>query len=127
MEVILRNSPHNTNYESSSFLGLFHEERVWNNDKYWLLEKDIYSAAEKYEKSDIPRDVLWPVTRIFSHLFLSFSAHYDKEDGFEIQAEAGFLRVMRERIQLVYEGFIKGEMPNNDDFEIVNPLLQVGA
>ncbi|MEH6451362.1 MAG: hypothetical protein V7765_22055, partial [Oleispira sp.] len=82
-----------------------------------------YILAEKYSDADcMPRAIAWPITKIFSYLMMSFLAHHNKNDYFSIKgldSEQVFER--RERVQLVFEGFFKGEMIANDCFDYSNP------
>ncbi|MBQ0138191.1 MAG: hypothetical protein KBT36_02745 [Kurthia sp.] len=118
-EIILRNFPHNGLYDDSSFLGKLHEEKLWDIEEYWLLEWGIYnlekSASEKLD---------WEVFRIFSSIMLSISSHLDKNDYFKIKnLKRPKLYELRERVQLVFEGYFSQTMPEQNIFEEVNPLL----
>lgn len=92
--------------------------------EYWKLEKVIYDLADKYKGDDIPRCIAWPVVRIFSYLMMGIQAHYDTNDGFIIRdIAANAMQNRRERLQLVMEGFVSGNMPSNEVFNYRNPLL----
>lgn len=114
MNQINRNFAQSPDFSEKSFISIFHEESKWDDEEYSKLEHELYRQSEKYSNCDcIPREVLWPTMRIFSYLMQSFSCQYDSDDIFEITniTREQFLD-RRERVQLVFEGFFKGEMPN---------------
>lgn len=124
IENLLRNFPHCAEFSDDSFLGIYHEQQLWNEEEYWKLDKAIYQLAEKHNGKDIPRSIAWPIMRIFSYLMMSIQAHDDSNDGFKIlNVDSDSLFNWRERFQLVVEGFFSGKMPANDIFEYQNPLL----
>lgn len=119
-EIILRNFPHNDLYDDSSFLGKLHEEKLWDIKEYWLLEWGIYnlkkSASESFD---------WEVFRIFSIIMQYFSCHFDKNDYFRIKnLKRPKIYELKERIQLVFEGYFSKTLPDQNIFEEVNPLLK---
>jgi len=71
----------------------------------------------------------WPIFRIFSHTFLSLNAHFDPNDGFKIKNMAkSDLYDLRERFQLVFEGYFSGDMPDQERcFDIINPLFETAG
>ena len=88
-----------------------------------LFEKGIFDLAN--DTSEIARNVAWPFTRIFSYIMTSIQSHYDPNDGFSVlNLKEGELFAFKHRFQQVFEGFFKGNMPDNDDFEIMNPLIE---
>ncbi|MFL0811456.1 MAG: immunity 41 family protein [Agarilytica sp.] len=124
MKNLLRNFPHCKEYSDDSFTGIWHEQARWDEAEYWLLDKCIYDLSEKYLSEEIPRKVAWPLARIFSYIMMSIQAHYNSNDGFEIESlDDEMMFKFRERFQIVVEGFFKGDMPKNTSFGIVNPLL----
>ncbi|WP_081606428.1 Imm41 family immunity protein [Aeromonas diversa] len=114
MNEINRNFSWSKEYSEGSFVGVFHENHVWDDEEYYKLENYLYEACERYAgQSSIPREVFWPAMRIYSYLSQSISCHFDPNDGFEIKhINQDQLYQRRERLQLVFEGFFKGEMPN---------------
>lgn len=118
-QIILRNFPHNGLYDDLSFLGKLHEEQLWDIEEYWFLEWGIYQLEKRSsEKLD------WEIFRIFSMIMLSISSHFDRNDYFKIQnLKRPKLYQLRERVQLVFEGYFSGSMPEQNIFEEVNPLL----
>lgn len=125
MKILLSNFPHCSDFSNDSFLGILNESCIWDKNKYWELDKEIYDLSREFAGKDIPRDVSWPITRIFSFLMMSIQAHYNEHDGFEIKnLDELAVSDWRERLQLVVEGFFRDKMPNNTDFELVNPLLE---
>jgi hypothetical protein len=124
MKELLRNFPHCTDFCDESFVGIWHEHCRWDEKEYWKLDKEIYELAKKYSGQEIPRNIAWPLTRIFSYTMMSIQGHYSPNDGFEIEnLDMDGMFNFRERFQLVVEGFFKGEMPKNLNFDMVNPLI----
>ncbi|MFS1900027.1 Imm41 family immunity protein [Vibrio lentus] len=120
---LYRNFVSSSEFDDNSFIAKLHECHVWDDSEYWKLDSAIYSLASDLGASeDIPRAIAWPITRIFSYLMMTFEAHHNKNDSFEIKGldfEEAFNR--RERVQLVFEGFFEGEMIHNDSFDYSNP------
>lgn len=120
----MRNFPHCEEYCDTSFIGVWHEKGMWDEDEYWLLDKCIFELSEIHCSADIPRNIAWPLSRIFSYIMMSIQSHFDPRDSFRIEnLDDDKMFDFRERFQLVVEGFFKGEMPNNAHFEWVNPLI----
>lgn len=104
--------------------GIWHESSMLDFQKYWAFENEIFQLAQQQGMNDLPRDIAWPITRIFSYIMMSIQAHYNQNDGFELlNISDNELSEFRERFQCVIEGFFKGSMPKNSDFEIVNPMI----
>ena len=86
---------------------------------FYILEEELYEQCNIYASVDsFPWDLSWPAMRIFSVLMLSLGCHCNPIDGFTIEAltqEQTWDRT--ERVQLVFEGFFKGEMPNKKYLE----------
>jgi hypothetical protein len=121
---LLRNFPHGEEFCEKSFLSILHESETWDEDGFWLLDKAIYDLAAQYQGSDIPRSVAWPLVRVYSYLFVLMHAHVNPKDCFRIKnMDDMTLSEWRERAELTLEGFFKGEMVANHDFERINPLL----
>lgn len=122
--IINQNFPHSREFSDESFLGYLHERDTWNEEKYWELDKAIYELSKESCGESIPRDVAWPLMRIYSHTMLLLLSHCNENDGYAItNLDEQTLQDYRERLQLVVEGFFRSEMPNNECFEKVNPLL----
>ena len=119
MNHINRNFAWCDEFSENSFLSKIHEYGEWDDDEYFLLEAAIYDATEQYETYNmIPREPAWRLMRIYSQLLMSFSAHYDSNDHFSFKnMNADQYQARRERLQLVFEGFFKGEMPNKEYLE----------
>jgi len=114
MNQIYRNFAGSEEYSEESFIAKLHEENVWNDDEYFKLENALYELCEANKgKEVIHRDVAWPVMRVFSYLMISLSCQYDENDSFEVKylTRAQYY-ARRERLQLVFEGFFKGQMPS---------------
>lgn len=120
--IILRNFVWCDEYEESSFVGRLHEYCEWNFDEYWLLEWALYQLAEARTNNS---DLCWPIFKIFSNTFLTINVHFDPNDGFNIaNIDCSEAYDLRERFQLVFEGYFSGNMPNQKRcFEIQNPLF----
>jgi len=122
--IINQNFPHNSEYSDESFLGYLHEKETWIENKYWELDKAIYSLSNEFNGENIPRDIAWPLMRIYSHTITLLLSHHSKNDGYTIKnLDDLAVQEYRERIQLVVEGFFQNKMPKNQHFEKVNPLL----
>lgn len=112
-DCINRNFPWCDEYSENSFTGVFHEEQRWDDDEYFKLEDALYENCATHAGSDLPRELSWRVMRIFSFLMMSLSCQYDQNDGFKIcNLTRDQYYARRERLQLVFEGFFKGEMPD---------------
>lgn len=122
---ILRNFPWCDEYVDESFLGLLHEKEIVSYEEYWKLDAALYIECSKLgTQIKLSRDLVWPIFRIFSHTMLLLGSHFDDSDGFSIKnLSKDEVLVFRERVQLVFEGFFSGEMPDNDIFQVGNPLL----
>lgn len=119
MEQINRNFPWCDENDDESFTGTLHEKHLWSDEEYFKLDNELYELAEKYSKADhLPRELVWRIMRIFSIVLLKLNYHSDPDDGYEIENldyDQFFQR--RERFQLVFEGFFKGEMLETKYFE----------
>ncbi len=122
---IAKNFPHCDEHSDQSFLGILHKGRIWDAAEYWKYEAALYGLAQMFRGSpELPRELAWRVLRIFSHAMLLIGCHYDSRDSCRIRnLTDDQVGEWRERLQLVNEGFFKGEMPNQGIFEIDNPLL----
>ncbi|WP_237059554.1 Imm41 family immunity protein [Microbulbifer sediminum] len=116
MNEINRNFAWSNDYSEGSFVAIFHENQAWDDDEYYKLENYLYDECERHSgQSVIPREVVWPAMRIYSYLSQSIGCHFDKDDGFEIKnINRDQLYQRRERLQLIFEGFFKGQMPNKE-------------
>lgn len=113
MNEINRNFTGSKEYSDGSFVGIFHENHTWDDEEYFKLENHLYEQCEKYKgQSVIPRDVIWPTMGIYSFLSWSIGCHFDSNDGFNLTGiNQDQLYQRRECLQLIFEGFFKGEMP----------------
>lgn len=116
MSHINRNFAWCDEYSDSSFLGIFHEQNKWDDDEYFKLESELYQESLNLGHNiAIPRELSWRVMRIYSYLMLSLGCQYDPNDGFEIiNITRDQFYERRERVQLVFEGFFSGKMPDKD-------------
>ena len=119
MKHINRNFPWCDEYSDNSFTGIFHEKQIWNDEEYFLLENEIYDLTSRLKDTEsIQREAAWRIMRIFSYLMMSLGCHSNPDDGFKIKnmsSEEHRSRV--ERLQFVFEGFFRGEMPNKEYLE----------
>ena len=120
--VIACNFPWCPEQNDASFLGRLHEEGVWDTDEYWRLEWALYQLVNEAPRS---QETSWRVFRIFSHTFLSLGCHFDPNDGFKLKDLTNDeIYELRERVQLVFEGYFSGSMPEQAIFSIQNPMLK---
>ncbi|WP_226501508.1 Imm41 family immunity protein [Pseudomonas sp. MWU16-30322] len=119
--VIARNSSDCEEYDDYSFIGRLHEESIWAHDDYWMLEWALYQLAMgKSPSQELSRRIF----RIFSYTFLLLGCHLDRRDSFRIEnLKSKEVYDLRERMQLVFEGFFAGRMPATSIFSDPNPLL----
>lgn len=113
VNCIFKNFPGSVEYSRSSFVGIFHEECVWDDNTYVELEDALYELSEKHKNmSSFPRQEYWPAMRIYSYLANTLGCHFDPNDGFKLQ-NLSIEQVCnrRDRLQQVFEGLFKGEMP----------------
>jgi hypothetical protein len=122
-EIIYQNFPHCIEYRDDSFLGLMHGERRVDMDSYWKLEWAVVQLTQI--EVDYPRHLSWPVFRIFSHVMRLLGADSDPQDGYKIKGFDGEKnRDFTERVQIVFEGFFRGEQHDlKQAFDERNPLL----
>ena len=118
MNQINRNFAGSEEYSADSFVGQFHEQRIWDDDAYLELENHLYDACEKYKgQENMPRAVIWPVMQIYGFLMMSIGCHLDANDGFEIKnLSREQIYERRERLQMIFEGFFTGKMPDKECF-----------
>lgn len=119
MKHINRNFPWCDEYDDCSFTGFMNERRRWSDEEYFKLDNELYDLAEKYGNLEqLPRELAWRIMNIFSYVMLTIGCHYDSNDLYEFEnLSDAELCDRRERFQLVFEGFFRGEMPNIGYFE----------
>jgi len=124
LEIIWQNFPHCMEWRDDSFLGILDNESRLDRNTYWKLEWAITLLTQK--QIDYPRQLSWPVFRIFSHASLLLKANVNPDDGYKIEDfNSEQSRDFSERFQLVFEGFFKGEPPDLKlAFDELNPLMQ---
>jgi len=121
---IRRNFPQAAEYTADSFLGRLHEEGVWNLDEYWKLEYAIWCAAAAHTAAELPREIAWPIFRLFSYFMLLTNAHESAQDLYTIDGIVDEMRLaLSERFQMVVEGFFQGTNVNLGEWEPRNPML----
>jgi hypothetical protein len=124
LDIVYQNFPHCTEWSDDSFLGILYEESRIDMDAYWKLERALVQLTQN--EVDYPRHLSWPVFRIFSVLPINLKANIQPENGYKIQ---GFNNEQSwnftERLQLVFEGFFRGDPPDLKlAFDERNPLLE---
>ncbi|GAA6170697.1 hypothetical protein NBRC116592_03670 [Colwellia sp. KU-HH00111] len=125
MDKLLENFPHCDEYDENSFTGIWHEKSILDYVKYCEFEKCIFDLASTNDGAEVAREIAWPIMRIFSYIMMTIQSHYDSNDGFEIlNLNQEDMYAFKNRFQEVLEGFFNGKMPDNDDFELINPLLE---
>ena len=117
--IIAENTSQNPHWRQGAFLDTLHESHRWDIDEYWKLEWSLYVIC-----NGLPRPPDGDVFRIFSYVMLVFSCHFDPNDGFVISnLDGDSLISVRERFQLVFEGYFRNAMPDPAIFDETNPLL----
>ena len=123
-DIIYQNFPHCMEFRDDSFLGLMNDELRIDVDEYWKLEWAVVQLTQN--EVDYPRNLSWPVFRIFSSVMLLLGSNADPQDGYKIQGfDSLKSRDFTERLQLVFEGFFRGDPPDLKlAFDERNPLLE---
>ena len=126
MNEINRNFAWCNDYSDKSFLGILHEEYIWSDIEYLKLEDNLFELSAEFKDSSLfPREVVWPVMRIFSYSMLLLGCHFNPNDGFEIKnINSEDITERTERLQVMFEGFFQGTMPDKDDFSYTNSVKQ---
>lgn len=115
MNEINRNFSECDEYSVESFIGILHGKYEWNDDEYFRLEDYLYLIGQGGPSGFLSRDIAWPVMKIYSYLCNLIGCHLDSNDSFSIAGmDLDSLYSRRERAQLVFEGFFKGDMPDTD-------------
>lgn len=64
------------------------------------------------------------VFKIYSFAIQHFTYHYNDGDEYQFRNISGDeIYHWNERLEAVFEGFFKSEMPENKKLKVVNPLL----
>ena len=119
MNDINRNFPWCDEYSDDSFIGIIHEKYIWSDSEFFKLENAILEqAALTRSSNNLQRELSWRIMRIFSYLMCLFACHYNPNDGFEIEnISSEQLVARRNRVELIFESFFSGEIPNKDILE----------
>jgi len=124
MNTLLANFPHSTEFREDSFVASWHEKALFDQQQYWMLEKEIVDLCTESKTTSISRDIAWPLTRIFSYIMMSIQAHYDVNDSFRIgNLNDEQMRNFRDRFQQLVEGFFSGTLNRCSDFSNTNPMF----
>lgn len=119
IDEVLRNFPWADAYTDRSFCGRFHEEGIWDDEEYFMLEDALYELGyQSVGQASLERSVAWPTMRIYSYLMMSLGCVRDPSDPFALKNVSGDQFIARrERLLLVFEGFFRGEMPDRETLE----------
>ncbi|ORC51236.1 hypothetical protein B2G74_00195 [Burkholderia sp. A27] len=120
--IIGRNSVCSPEFDEDSFTSILHEESIWQQDQYWLLEWALYALVLRETPCEEMHEGLF---RIFSYVLCAMGSHLDPNDQFAIKnLELEKLYAFRERFKMVFEGFFAKRMPDQSMcFDEINPLL----
>lgn len=122
--ILLSNFAPSEHFRPGSFLDILHEQGVWDHEAFWSLDKALRDLFQHGKIAGGDPDLVWPVFRVYSYLNVLLRAHCNPRDGYKIRnMNAEVFGDWCERVQLTFEGFIKGEMFENEMFELVNPKL----
>ena len=123
-EILLSNFAPSEHFKYDSFVGILHEQGIWDQDAFWSLDKALRDLCRRGKTAGGHPDLVWPVFRIYSYLNVLLRAHSNPNDGYKIRnMNAECFAGWCERTQLTFEGFMKGEMLGNEMFELVNPKI----
>ena len=123
MATLAENDANSPCWRDDSFVALLHEARRWDERAYLKLEAAFFALCETRKTDGRTRNKIDCIAaRIFSYTMLTFSCHFDPNDGYSIQnLTEDDIYSWRERIQLVFEGFFAGELPNRDTLRPQSP------
>ena len=123
-DIIYQNFPHCMEFRDDSFLGLMNDELRIDMDEYWKLEWAVVQLTQN--EVDYPRNLSWPAFRIYSCSMRLFQADVDPDNGYKIcDFDLDSNYDFSERLQLVFEGFFRGDPPDLKlAFDERNPLLE---
>lgn len=122
--VLLSNFAPSEHFRSGSFTDILHEEARWDVGAFWALDKAIRELHKPGLIAGGDHELIWPVFRIYSFLSLTLRAHCDPNDCFEIRdMDPEIFPDWCERLQLTFEGFMKGDMPQDNLFDLENPTF----
>lgn len=122
--VIWQNVSSHEAYLENSFIGILHEQEIWDNDAYWKVDKALFDIAEKYRDLQMPRELLLAIFDLYEYTFGRLCWHQMPSDGSSIKNltdEECFLRW--ERLAPVVRAALGGYSEKNDTFDVINPLL----
>lgn len=122
LETIYKNLSYRTPWSSQSFLARLHNEHRLDMDAYGQLEWAVTWLTKAGDKASSLHG--WSVHQIFTLVTGMLYAHIDPDDSFEIMeiSKASF-HAFRKRINVMFDGFFKGELPDMAVFKEANPLL----
>ncbi len=123
-KVILTNFSQSEYFINDSFIAELHENHKWNSEKYWKLDFALFDLAKEYNSEFLPREIIWPIHNIYSFILSCITSHLNPSDSYHItNLSVDSIYEIKERVDLVFDGFFKGKMPQNDNFEYKNPML----
>ncbi|MEM1140033.1 MAG: hypothetical protein AAGF19_01485 [Pseudomonadota bacterium] len=106
--AVMENFPQGDDFVSESFLGRLHGDNAWDLEAYSRLDGALTFLTDHFAGADVPREVAWPVVRIFSHAMTLIAAHFNAADTYRIKADSDTLFDLRCRFQSVIEGLFEG-------------------
>ena len=122
--VLLSNFAPSEYFRSGSFLDILHEQGRWDEDAFWQMDQALRALYRPGEIAGGDQQLVWPVFRIYSALNVLLRSHNSARNGFRIRnMDQDLFSEWCERLQLTFEGFMKGDMLENDMFELTNPLI----
>ncbi len=125
-QILEANNKDGKRFSDESFIGVMNNGCFWAIDAYWELDYAIYKLHERYaDEQKIPKDLTATIFRIYSFAIQHFTFHYNDGDEYKFKNISGDeLYDWSARLEAVFEGFFKGQMPENKSLNIVNPLLK---
>lgn len=122
LEIIYKNLSFKMQWSAQSFLGILHNEHRLDMDAYWRLEWAVIWLIKGSDKAPSPHG--WPVHQIYTLATSMLYAHIDPDDSFEImEVSKERVHLLRNRINVVFDGFFKLKIPDLAVFKEANPLL----
>lgn len=58
MRNFYRNLTYNKNYDENSFIARLIDYLEWSDKEYWKLEKDLINILKKYNKNNLPLEIM---------------------------------------------------------------------
>ncbi len=106
-------------FSDRSFIAKLHELHQWDMKAYLRLEEAIYQKSLDIKNLELLNHAFfYPFFHIYKFITNMFIAHFDPKDGYIITGiKDDSIYDMKERIELVFDGFFKGEMPQREELD----------